>query len=79
MMNKKMFLNCIGITLLFMVSCTSKKSSNETFAKDVDSSVVMDSIRPDMPPPPDSGKFDGHRPPPPPDGMHPGGPPPPHG
>ena len=69
-MNKKKFLFCIGITLLFMVSCTSKKSSNETFAKDVDSSVVMDSIRPDMPPPPDSGKFDGHRPPPP---------PPPHG
>jgi hypothetical protein len=78
MMNKKMFLNCIGITLLFMVSCTSKKSSNETFAKDVDSSVVMDSIRSDMPPPPDSGKFDGHRPPPPPpDGKYSDGPPPP--
>ena len=82
MMNKKMFLNCIGITLLFMVSCTSKKSSNETNVSEVDSIAVMDSMRPNMPPPPpDSGRFDGHRPPPPPDGKHPDVPPPhpPHG
>lgn len=44
----------------------------------MDSVAVMDSMRPDMPPPPpDSGSFDVHRPPPPPDGMHPDGPPPP--
>ena len=68
----------IGVLLLLIVSCTSKKSPNGTNAVDVDSVAVMDSMRPDMsPPPPDSGRFEGHRPPPPPDGMHPGGPPPP--
>ena len=77
-MNKNRVLIVLGITLLFIVSCTSKKGSNEVYVKDVDSVAVMDSMRPDMPPPPpDSGRFDGHRPPPPPDGMHPGGPPPP--
>ena len=78
-MNKNKVLIVLCITLLFIVSCTSKKGSNEVYAKDVDSVAVMDSMRPDMPPPPpDSGRFDGHRPPPPPDGKHPGGPPP-HG
>jgi hypothetical protein len=57
--------------LLLMVSCTSRKNSNDVYVSDMDSVAVMDSMRPDMPPPPpDSGSFDGHRPPPP---------PPPHG
>ena len=61
-----------------MVSCTSRKNSNDVYVSDMDSVAVMDSMRPDMPPPPtDSGRFDGHRPPPPPDGMRPDGPPPP--
>ena len=77
-MNKNKVLIVLCITLLFIVSCTSKKGSNEVYVKDVDSVAVMDSMRPDMPPPPpDSGRFDGHRPPPPPEGMRPGGPPPP--
>ena len=68
----------IVIALLFMVSCTSRKSPNASNNGDEDRFAVMDSIRPDVPPPPpDSGKLDGHRPPPPHDGMHPGGPPPP--
>ena len=69
---------CLGFALLFMASCSSKKSSNEVYVKDVNSVAVMDSMRPNMPPPPpDSGRFDGHRPPPPPDCKHPDGPPPP--
>ena len=76
-MKKRLAYICLGFTLLFMASCTSKKSSNDTNVSEVDSIAVMDSMRPDMPPPPpDSGRFDGHRPPPP-DGMRPGGPPPP--
>ena len=68
----------IGGTLLLMVSCTSKKSPNNANGSDMDSIALMDSMRPDMPaPPPESGRFDGHRSPPPPDGMHPDGPPPP--
>ena len=79
-MNNNNVLICLGITLLFMASCSSRKSTNGTNISDVDSVAVMDSIRPDMPPPPpDSGNFDGHRPPKPPEGMQPGGPPPPHG
>ena len=79
MMNKNSVLISLGITLLFMASCTSRKSASDTNIINSDSVAVMDSMRPDMPPPPpDSGRFDGHRPPPPPDGMHPGGPPP-HG
>lgn len=62
--------------LLLMVSCTSRKNSNEAVVSDKDSVAVMDSMRPDMPlPPPESGRFDGHRPPP--DDMRPDGPPPP--
>ena len=66
------------ITLMILiVSCTNKKSTDSTI-NGTDSIAVVDSMRPDMPPPPlDSGRVDGHRPPPPPDGMHPGGPPPP--
>ena len=80
MMNKNSVLISLGITLLFMASCTSRKSTSDTNIINSDSVAVMDSMHPDMPPPPpDSGRFDGHRPPPPPDGMHPGGPPPPHG
>ena len=63
--------------LLLMVSCTSRKNSNDVYVSDMDSVAVMDSMRPDMPPPPDSGRLDGHRPPTPPDGMRPDGPPPP--
>ena len=55
-MNKNKVLIVLCITLLFIVSCTSKKGSNEVYVKDVDSVAVMDSMRPDMPPPPpDSG------------------------
>ena len=77
----KRLIYIIGGLLLLMVSCTSKKNPNEAMPVDADSIAVMDSMRSDMPPPPpDSGRFEGHRPPPPPDGMHPGGPPPPpHG
>ena len=51
-----------------MMSCTSRKSQDVANFSDMDSIAIMDSMRPDMPPPP-------------PDGMHPGGPPPlpPHG
>ena len=80
MMNKNSVLISLGITLLFMASCTSRKSASDTNIINSDSVAVMDSMRPDMPPPPpDSGRFDGHRPPPPPDGMHPGVASPPHG
>ena len=66
-----------GIVLLCMASCSSRKNTNADNFGDEDSIAVLDSMRPDMPPPPpDSGRFDGHRPPPP-DGMRPGGPPPP--
>ena len=76
-MNKNNVLICLGITLLFMASCSSRKSTNGTNISDVDSVAVMD-MRPDMPPPPpDSGRVDGHRPPPPSEGMQLGGPPPP--
>ena len=79
-MKKRLYI--IGGLLLLMMSCTSKKSQDVANFSDMDSIAIMDSMRPDMPPPPpDSGRFDGHRPPPPPDGMHPGRPlpPPPHG
>ena len=76
-MNRKPLIY-IGISLLLIVSCTSKKSPDIANVSDADNFAVADSMRPDMPPPPpDSGRVDGHRPPPPPDGMHPGGPPPP--
>ena len=76
-MKKYIFIVCTAFTLLVLVSCTNKKSSDAANIRDMDS-IVMDSLRPDMPPPPpDSGRFEDHRPPPPPDGMHPGGPPPP--
>ena len=79
---KKLTYSYIVIALLFMVSCTSRKSPKAANFGDEDSIAIVDSMRPDMPPPPpDSGRFEGHRPPPPPDGMRPGGPPPspPHG
>ena len=62
-MKKYTFIVCTAFTLLVLVSCTNKKSSDAANIRDMDS-IVMDSLRPDMPPPP-------------PDGMHPGGPPPP--
>ena len=68
----------IGISLLFIASCSNGKNSNDANVGDVESVAVMDSMCPDMPPPPpDSGRADGHRPPPPPEGMRPDGPPPP--
>ena len=67
----------IMILVFILLSCTSKNNSDNANVSDADSIAIMDSVRPEMPPPPDSGKFDGHRPPPPPDGMHPDGPPPP--
>ena len=71
--------NVFGILILvfILLSCTSKNNSDNANVSDADSIAIMDSVRPEMPPPPDSRKFDGHRPPPPPDGMHPDGPPPP--
>lgn len=72
--------NVFGIMILvfILLSCTSKNNSDNANVSEVDSIAVMDSMRPDMPPPPpDSGRFDGHRPPPPPARMHPDGPPPP--
>ena len=66
--------------MILMVSCTSRKNSYDATPTGEQNIEALDSMRPDMPPPPpDSGRVDGHRPPPPPDGMHPGGPPPPHG
>ena len=77
-MKKYTFIICTAFALLFIVSCTSKKGTNDAYVSNMDSVAVMDSVRPDMPPPPpDSGRFDVHRPPPPPAGMHPDGPPPP--
>lgn len=73
----KRFLYILG-ALLLMVSCTSRKSTNDANVSNVDGVAVVDSMRPDMPPPPpDSVHFDGHRPPPP-GGMRHDGPPPPH-
>ena len=61
-----------------MISCTSRKNSYDAAPTGEQGIEALDSIRPDMPPPPpDSGRVDGHRPTPPPDGMHLGGPPPP--
>ena len=65
--------NVFGILILvfILLSCTSKKSPDYANVSDADSIAVMDSLRPDMPPPPpDSGRFDGHRPPPPPQGKN---------
>ena len=74
----KRIIYIIGGLLILMVSCTSRKSTNDVNVSDVDSFAVMDSMRPDMPPPPpDSGRVDGYRPPPPPDGRGFDGPPPP--
>ena len=67
----------IFILVFILLSCTSKRSPNNANISDTDSVAIMDSMRSDMPPPPDSGRFDDHRPPPPPDGMRPDGPPPP--
>ncbi len=66
----KRLLYIIGGLLLLMMSCTSKKSQDVANVSEMDSIAIMDSMRPDMPPPPpDSGRFDGHRPPPPPHGK----------
>ena len=77
----KRLLYIIGGLILLMVSCTSKKSQDVANFSDMDSVAAIDSMRHDMPPPPpDSGRVDGHRPPPPPDGRGFDGPPPPlHG
>ena len=73
----------IGIALLFL-SCGNRKGSNYDEPIDgghgigIDTATVNEFKDGHMPPPPpDSGRFEGHRPPPPPDGMRPGGPPPP--
>ena len=55
-MNKNKVLICFGIALLFMVSCNSGKSPNKGAPCGADSIAVMDSMRPDMPPPPPDGK-----------------------
>ena len=63
----------IFILMLIFLSCTNKKSPNDSNLSNIDSVAFRNDIRPDLPPPPDSGRFDGHRPLPPSDGMHPGG------
>ena len=63
---RKLAYSYIVIALLFMVSCTSRKSANDVNIDDVDSIDVLDSMRPDMPPPPPHGKG---RPPHKPDNM----------
>ncbi len=80
-MKKRKFIIYVIFALLFMVSCSGRKSTSDVSQSDMKDVIVSDSLRPNMPPPPpDSGRVDGHRPPPPPDGMLPGGPPPPpHG
>ena len=75
-MKKSKFIIYAAFAILLMVACNSKKSGNGVSQSDVEDVMVSDSMRPEMPPP-DSGRFDGHRPTPPPDGKHPGGPPPP--
>ena len=55
----------IFILVFILLSCTSKRSPNNANISDTDSVAIMDSMRSDMPPPPDSGRFDDHRPPPP--------------
>ena len=67
MMNKHYVLISLGITLLFMASCTSRKRASDTIIINSDSVAVMDSMRPDMPPPPPHGKG---RPPHKPDNMY---------
>ena len=71
--------NVLVIFLMtLMVSCTNRKNSYDALPNDGQNVELSDSMRPDLPPPPpDSGRVDGHRPPPPPDGMRPDGPPPP--
>ena len=77
-MKKYKYIIYTALSLFLMVACNSRKSENNVFQSDVVDVTVSDSLHPEMPPPPpDSGRFDGHRPPPPPDGKHPGGPPPP--
>ena len=67
---RKLTYSYIVIALLFMVSCSSRKSPNAANFSDEDSISIVDSMRPDMPPPPpDSSKFEGHRPPHKPDNM----------
>ena len=63
-------------TALLMLACGNKSREVEPVVYDGDTIVeqVVDTM---PPPPPDSGRVDGHRPPPPPDGMRPDGPPPP--
>lgn len=46
---RKLTYSYIVIALLFMVSCTSRKSANDVNIDDVDSIAVLDSMRPDMP------------------------------
>ena len=63
-MKKRKFGIYTAFVLLFIVSCTSKKGTNDAYVSNMDSVAVMDSVRPDTPPPPPAG-------------MHPDGPPPP--
>jgi hypothetical protein len=74
-MNRKALIY-IGITLLFVTSCTSRKGTNPDKVSNGDSVAVMDSMRPDTLHHPSPDEFtDDHIPPP--DGKHFDGPPPP--
>ena len=64
----------LGFAMLFMVSCNSRKNSNDLYQ----SAVVSDSMHSDTLQHPSPDVFaDDHMPPPPPDGKHFDGPPPP--
>ena len=64
----------LGFAMLFMVSCNSRKNSNDLYQ----SAVVSDSMHSDTLQHPSPDEFaDDHMPPPPPDGRHHDGPPPP--
>ena len=67
----------ICVSLLFIVSCTSKKDIKEFSG---DGSGFVDSVHSDTLRHPSPDEFEeAHTPPPPPDGKHFDGPPPPHG
>ena len=76
-MKKITFIICVF--LLFMVSCTNRRNTNE-FSGDKDNIAIVDPEHSDTLYHPSPDEFDdGHVPPPPPDGKHfDGAPPPPH-
>ena len=77
-MKKYRFIIYAAFTLLFMVSCNSRKRGNDIPQSDVENVMVSDSLHSDTMHHPSPDEFeDGHMPPPPPDGRGFDGPPPP--